>query len=79
MMESARRWSTRWVELGWVLISTQAGASPVETVPLTHRSVLQTRRGENIAAVAGLEKWESRVVCGISKLRGKVGFDFSMK
>jgi len=27
---------------------------------------------ENIAAVAGLEKWESRVVCGISKLRGKV-------
>ena len=36
MMESARRWSTKWVELGWVLIPTQAGATPVETVPLTH-------------------------------------------
>ena len=36
MMESARRWSTKWVELGWVLIPTQTGATPVETVPLTH-------------------------------------------
>ena len=58
-MESARRWSTKWVELRRFLIPTQAGATPVETV---HSHIDLSRKLERkMFVVGGLEK------CGIAE------------
>jgi hypothetical protein len=45
IMESARRWSIKWVELKRVLIPAQTYATPVVTVHSRIDFVSQTRRG----------------------------------
>jgi hypothetical protein len=79
MMESARRWSTKWVELGWFSFPHRLEQRRLRPFLSLIDLSCKPEGVEHIAVVAGLEKWESCVVAGFPNFVGKSFVDFSMK
>jgi hypothetical protein len=79
MMESARRWSTKWVELGWFLFPHRLEQRQLRPFLSLIDLSCKPEGVESIPAAPGLKSGNRALSAGFPNFVGKSFFDFSMK